>query len=327
MSFENPIIKFNEGLGSIVYGSPSGAAGGGGGPAFVGARNGTSLDAAGFVVLGNELNDPLQPAKLLDNREIDCNGNNLYFTLGTFAADSVAVYISPPFLQINGNQGTVGAGNLVVTEGSDPTVSSTLSAITLQLAGNINNFGAGEVSIKEVADPAIETVLRAATLQLIGDTNNAFAASVVIQDIAGPVFSMIAGLTFVQMGFSPYLWMESVRNQAIYVGPNNVVPTALMHFDPGTHLPHSAPIKLSAGVLLTGPEDGAIEYNGANLFFTVGAARGSMFVGNSGAAAPALTAGPVFTSFFGGNTDALGNPNSWASVVIGGTTYKIPLYT
>jgi hypothetical protein len=88
------------------------------------------------------------------------------------------------------------------------------------------------------------------------------------------------------------------------------------------------PLFFQSGTNLTTAAAGSMEYNGTNLFFTrTGTTRESVLTGNSGAGAPSLTATPVFASFYGGNTNALGDPNSWASVVIGGTTYKIPLYT
>ena len=85
----------------------------------------------------------------------------------------------------------------------------------------------------------------------------------------------------------------------------------------------------SSGTNLTTAEAGAMEYNGTNLFFTrTGTTRESVLVGNSGATAPTTTAGSSFSNYYGsGITNVLGTPNSWASVVIGGTTYKIPLYT
>lgn len=43
--------------------------------------------------------------------------------------------------------------------------------------------------------------------------------------------------------------------------------------------------------------------------------------------APSTTATPVFTSFYGGNTKALGDPVAWLLLTVGGTAYKIPLYT
>jgi hypothetical protein len=90
-----------------------------------------------------------------------------------------------------------------------------------------------------------------------------------------------------------------------------------------------APLKLNSGINLTTPVNGCMEYNGTNLFFTrAGAVRESVLVGVGGAAAPTTTAGAAITNFYGtAATNFLGDPNQWASVVIGGTTFKIPLYT
>jgi hypothetical protein len=89
-----------------------------------------------------------------------------------------------------------------------------------------------------------------------------------------------------------------------------------------------APLKLNSGVNLTTPVTGCIEYDGTNLFFTrTGTTRETVWVGPSGATAPATAAAGTVTNRYGGATNFLGDPNSWGSVVIAGTTYKIPLYT
>lgn len=43
-------------------------------------------------------------------------------------------------------------------------------------------------------------------------------------------------------------------------------------------------------------------------------------------AAPGLTATPVFTSYYGGNTNALGDPAEWVLIDVNGTLRKIPAY-
>lgn len=135
--------------------------------------------------------------------------------------------------------------------------------------------------------------------------------------------------------------MRVVRfaNQYIFVGSGGTrignvagtlaAATAYLHLDAGTAAASTAPLKFTSGTNNTTAETGAVEYNGTNLFFTrSGTTRESVWCGNSGAAAPATTAAGVLATYHGtGGTVYLSTPNSWGSVVIGGTTYKIPLYT
>lgn len=58
-----------------------------------------------------------------------------------------------------------------------------------------------------------------------------------------------------------------------YIGPTEVDATALLHLAAGTATAGTAPVKLTTGVKLTTPEDGALEYDGTDLLFTVGATR------------------------------------------------------
>lgn len=106
-------------------------------------------------------------------------------------------------------------------------------------------------------------------------------------------------------------------------------PSAILHLAAGSATAGTAPIKLTSGTNLTTAETGAIEYNGTNLFFTrTGTTRENVLVGNDGATAPATNAIGVVADYYGTSaTRVLTTPNSWAGVVIGGTTYKIPLYT
>jgi len=50
-------------------------------------------------------------------------------------------------------------------------------------------------------------------------------------------------------------------------------PTAFMHLKAGTATANTAPIKLNTGTALTTPEDGAIEYHGSHIYFTIGSTR------------------------------------------------------
>lgn len=50
-----------------------------------------------------------------------------------------------------------------------------------------------------------------------------------------------------------------------------ISPTALLHLKAGTA--GTAPLKLTSGIALTTPEDGAIEYHNSHLYFTIGTTR------------------------------------------------------
>lgn len=57
-----------------------------------------------------------------------------------------------------------------------------------------------------------------------------------------------------------------------YIGGTSS-PTAKLHITAGTAAAGSAPLKLTAGTNLTTPENGAFEFDGTNLYFTVGGVR------------------------------------------------------
>lgn len=90
-----------------------------------------------------------------------------------------------------------------------------------------------------------------------------------------------------------------------------------------------APLKFTSGTNLTTAAAGAMEYNGTNLFFTrTGTTRENVLVGNDAASAPSTSNIGVILDYYGtSSTRVLTTPNSWAGVNIGGTAYKIPLYT
>ena len=107
------------------------------------------------------------------------------------------------------------------------------------------------------------------------------------------------------------------------------VPAAQVHLSAGTATAGTAPLVFTSGTNLTTAVAGTMEYNGTNLFFTrSGTTRETNWCGNSGAAAPGTSVFVAAGNYYGSSsTNILGTPNSWASVNIGGTDYKIPLYT
>lgn len=61
----------------------------------------------------------------------------------------------------------------------------------------------------------------------------------------------------------------STGNIGLYVQS----PTARLHLPAGAAAAGNAPLKLTTGTALTTPEDGAIEYHGSHLYFTIGSTR------------------------------------------------------
>lgn len=62
-----------------------------------------------------------------------------------------------------------------------------------------------------------------------------------------------------------YGWMSASKKQ---IGINVVNPSARLHLAAGTTSAGTAPIKIVTGALMTTPENGAIEFDGTNLFLT-----------------------------------------------------------
>lgn len=95
-----------------------------------------------------------------------------------------------------------------------------------------------------------------------------------------------------------------------------------VYADPSTH---RLLVDATAGVV--GPvssTDGAIPLWDGTTGLTI---KDSIYVPGGVAAAPSITATPVFTSYYGGNTKTLGDPVAWLLLTVGGVAYKLPLYT
>lgn len=64
----------------------------------------------------------------------------------------------------------------------------------------------------------------------------------------------------------------TINDGYVAIGSNSS-PTARLHLPAGTATSGTAPLKLTAGTNLTTPENGAFEFDGTNLYFTVGGVR------------------------------------------------------
>jgi hypothetical protein len=78
------------------------------------------------------------------------------------------------------------------------------------------------------------------------------------------------------VGLGNNLWTMTPSAQAGFGG--QTAPTAFIHAaaSPGGANPGMGPLKLTAGPLLTVPEDGLFEYDGTHLYFTIGVVRNTL---------------------------------------------------
>ena len=73
----------------------------------------------------------------------------------------------------------------------------------------------------------------------------------------------------IRCGVATQLFLSTNGNTGI----GTTSPTAVLHLKAGTATANTAPIKLTSGTNLTTPENGALEYDGTNLYFTTGGVR------------------------------------------------------
>lgn len=364
---------------------------------IAGARNGLSVDAGGFIVLGQNVGAAGAPATLLSNREIPMA--NFFINLraqatGALAVSDLAGYtsfgqgemltvvqtaavnktavlikinpgvsnISVPFRISKDDPGTFGdlfsvsaapsAGaqfSYIQWGGQDggnayfasqnmnltgaPTMGLGYGGVSLSGQFNITG-GSGQVSsfldFQNVTDSG--SAIEYTSFRAVPQLSRTGATGITRGFYFSP--TPAAG------GTGKIIAFENVRGD-VYLnslaggtpgrtGIHNVTnPTAFLHLGAGQNTPSNAPLKFTAGVNQITAEAGTFEYDGTNFFATrLAATRETIFTGVSGAAAPATTAGVAIVNFYGTSaTNFLGTPNNWASVVIAGTTFKIPLYT
>lgn len=121
---------------------------------------------------------------------------------------------------------------------------------------------------------------------------------------------------------------------SIYDEVNNrlgigITPLSRLHLPAGSATANTAPLQFVSGPVETTARTGIMEYNGTNLLFVrTGTTRETVFTGNAGATAPSTTLQLLLlTQIYGTASALLATPGTWASIVVNGTTYKIPLYT
>lgn len=166
--FHRPICLYRspDGFGNINYSNPSGAQ-----PPFVnigGARNGTSLDTASFVTLGQLPAAVGSPGILLQSREIPAGGFQLNFSNGQFIIsdatktgstgrlevyDSLTAAVARNTVLINPTWNTTGAPTAMLVNATN-TASNIGSLLFAAQASTRNIFNVQVSGLVNYLDPA-----------------------------------------------------------------------------------------------------------------------------------------------------------------------------
>jgi hypothetical protein len=136
------------------------------------------------------------------------------------------------------------------------------------------------------------------------------------------------GIVYINTGNNP-----AAQGGLVIGFPATTVPGARLMINGGTTA--DVPMQIFPGTLKTASVLGGIEVStaaGSALYYTNQAQRGIVFVGLSGAGAPATNTVVLPTLVFGSGAALLSTPTDWANVRLntgtGATTnFKIPLYT
>lgn len=174
----------------------------------------------------------------------------------------------------NNSFGNMRDGNSVIGIGNGIGVQLTTGLSSLIAGSSICN------SLKKIEQSAIVGITSLLNINLNSITNSAIFGrniSTELTDLKN-ILAFGNNIKITQANDFMYLGGIITANLSnlyslprVGIGVDN--PTARLHLRAGSNLQQSAPIKIDAGTKMTTPEDGAIEYDGTNLYFTVGTTR------------------------------------------------------
>lgn len=159
--------------------------------------------------------------------------------------------------------GTTAAGNvaigksalILITSGADNTAIGFQSGAALTTGSN--NIAIGTNSMPAVTTGSNNITIGASAT--VGSGSRTKAVAIGSSATAGADNACVIG--------------ASGGSNELSVGINMTTPTARLHLPAGTATAGTAPLKLTSGTNLSVVENGAFEYDGANLYFTTGGSR------------------------------------------------------
>lgn len=245
------------------------------------ANNGLSLTST-VAVLGQDVGQINNPAGLTSRREIPLNGFSIGLS-GNTANNMLGVGIAIPQCNLHvSRQGTTLASSAIPAGGVGGMMVSghSVNSIDIAIVDSTDTAG-GHVSLQLARSRG---TLDVPTDVISGDSIgfiNAYAyssgnmrtRSSIIFSVDGTVSgtSIPMDIRF-RTGSSSAL--ERVRiSSSGNMGVRTMAPTAYLHLGAGTATAETAPLKFIAGTNLTVPENGAMEFDGTNLYITIAGVR------------------------------------------------------
>lgn len=253
------------------------------------------------------------PSASTSNRGLVTTSTQTFGGAKTIDSGSTA---TPLTITTTNTSNTVGAFQITANSGTRGMISSTNGQS--QYTARVSNFADRELRFQVFSDGNCYFGM--------ASTSGNISPDLIIRSSADSPSTNGGSIRFSLVGTNK----AAITTNGIAIGSQAgaLSANAYLHLMAGTAAANTAPLRFTSGTNLTTPVSGAVEFNGTNLFFTPSTTRQTVFHGNDAATAPATSAGSSFSNYYGSNsTNVLGTPNSWASVVISGTTYKIPLYT
>lgn len=210
------------------------------------------------------------------------NGPNHVFDIS--ASGNVGIGTTAPGQKLS-VAGTIESttGGLKFPDGTTQTTAAS-DAGTWAKSGTNVYYNGGNVGIGTTAP--------ATALDVNGNITTHFGKFIGMQDNSTPVWQMSRSdgtqtSTINYDGWGGWLYSGKIgigttsslssSTAALYVNGNvgigTTAPTAKLNLAAGTAAASSAPLKFTSGVLMTAPEDGAMEYASSSLYYTIGSTR------------------------------------------------------
>lgn len=252
------------------------------------AANGLSVSST-TVVLGQDLSQVGNPAILTSNREIPFNGFRLGFSGNARFGLGTNFPVTRFHINDTTNNPTFG-GNVIAAGRNTMLVNADMTTLGSCCTTDINILTTGNTNIME--SQLLLTRARGTTDTPVMVQSGDSLGSIVTYGYGGASMIPAGSIRFIvdnttSLGVVPTAItlntgttsrIERMRIASTgAVGVGTTSPTAKLHLGGGTATANTSPLKFDAGINLTTPEAGVVEYDGFNFYQTNGIAIRGVF--------------------------------------------------